>query len=233
MSGSEQGRTIGTSGHLVSVQVGRVLTHVIPPVPGHDEREWRTAYYKGSVAGPVRVGRLGLDGDEQFDRKHHGGSDRAVLAYAAEHYPRWREELGTDELGPGAFAENLTISGQDESGVCVGDTYAIGQVLLQVSQPRGPCSNISRRWQRPELLKRVAETSRFGWYLRVVREGEVAAGMDVRLVERLYPDLNVAFVFRLRVHPERDPAAVARLARCPELTPDMREQFVAHLERLS
>jgi MOSC domain-containing protein YiiM len=101
-----------------------------------------------------------------------------------------------------------------------------------VSQPRGPCANIARRWQRPELVKRVVETSRFGWYLRVLEEGPVAADMDVRLVERLYPDWNAAHVFRLRVEPRLDPDAVAGLARCPELTPTLREKFAAQLATL-
>jgi MOSC domain-containing protein YiiM len=219
-------------GKLVSVQVGRVRTHTIPAIPDHDEREWRTAYYKDPVAGPVRAGYLGLDGDEQFDRLDHGGPHRALLGYSADHYPHWRAELGIEEIGAGGFGENLTISGQDETTVCVGDTYAIGPVRAQVSQPRGPCSNISRRWQRPDLLKRVAETSRFGWYLRVLEEGELESGMDVRLVERLYPDLNVARVFRLRVEPQLDSEMVMRLAHCEELTPGLRHKFAARLETL-
>ena len=219
--------TPAPAARLVSIQVGAVRTHAIPAIPGHEAREWRTGYYKTTVGAAVRAGRLGLDGDEQFELDCHGGPDRALLAYPADHYPLWRAEPGLGEMGPGAFAENLTISGQDESNVCVGDTYAIGPVRVQVTQPRGPCANISRRWQRPELLKRVVETARFGWYLRVLDEGEIAAGLDVRLVERLYPELNVAHVFRLRSQPQLDPAAVTRLARCPELTPDLRERFAA------
>lgn len=215
-------------GRIVSIQVGEVRTHAIPAIPGHEDRQWRTAYYKDSVTGPIEVARLGLAGDDQFDRRHHGGPDRALLAYSAEHYSRWSEELKTAEIGAGGFGENFTISGQDESNVCVGDTYSIGPVRVQVTQPRGPCSNISRRWQRPELLKRVTETLRFGWYLRVLEGGMVAAGMDVRLVERPYPDFIVGRVFQLKVTPSLDIDTVARLARCPELTPDMRARFVAH-----
>jgi MOSC domain-containing protein YiiM len=221
-----------SAARLVSIQVGRVRTHTVAAIPGHDEREWRTAYFKDPAVGSVHCGRLGLDGDEQYDHAHHGGPHRAILGYAAGHYPLWRAELGLDEMGPGAFAENLTIDGQDESTVCVGDTYAIGPVRLQVSQPRGPCANISRRWQRPELLKRVADTARFGWYLRVLQEGDIAAGLAVELVERRHPELNVAFVFRLRSQPQLDPGAVARLARCPELTPELRDKFAAQLATL-
>lgn len=220
------------AGKLISIQAGVVRTHVIPAIPGHDDREWRTAYYKDAVPGPVRATRLGLVGDEQYSRHVHGGPDRALLGYCAEHYALWAAELGTDEIGPGGFGENLTISGLDEAGVCLGDTYAIGAVRAQVTQPRGPCDNISRRWQRPELVKRVAETRRFGWYLRVLVEGEIEAGMSVELVERLYPEFNVWRVFELKVHPSLDPAAVARLAQCPELTPDVRAKFAAHAAKL-
>jgi MOSC domain-containing protein YiiM len=212
-------------GTLVSLQVGRVRSLAISGMPGQSDREWRTAYYKEPVSAPVRVGRLGLDGDEQFDRESHGGPDRALLGYSAEHYASWRAELGIETMGPGGFGENLTISGQNETGVCVGDTYAIGDARIQVTQPRGPCANISRRWQRPDMVKRVAQTSRFGWYLRVLDEGEIAAGMAVRLVERPYPGWNVAHVFRLRAEPGLDPETVAALARCPELSPGYRERF--------
>ncbi len=224
--------TAPIAGRLVSVQVGRVRAHDWPAVADHGVRPWRTAYFKDPVTGPTRLERLGLDGDEQFERKHHGGPHRAVLAYSAEHYPRWRDELGIPEMGPGGFGENFTVSGQDETNVCVGDVFVVGTARVQVTQPRGPCANIARRWQRPELLKRVVETSRFGWYLRVVEEGEVAAGEDVRLVDRRYPDWNAAHVFRLRTNPGLDPAAVAGLARCPELTPALRERFAAQLAAL-
>ena len=219
--------TARNDGTLVSLQVGAVRTHVIPAIPGHEERQWRTAYYKDAVSGPVQVSRLGLAGDDQFDRDHHGGPDRAVLGYSAEHYSLWKAELGTAEIGPGGFGENLTISGHDEANVCLGDTYAIGPVLLQVTQPRGPCSNISRRWPRHDLVKRVAETLRFGWYMRVIEEGAIATGMEVTLIERPYPEFNVGRVFELKTQPRLDTEAVARLARCPELTPDVRAKFVA------
>jgi MOSC domain-containing protein YiiM len=214
---------------LVSVQAGRVRTHTVPGIAGHDEREWRTGYFKDPVAGPVRVGRLGVVGDEQFDLSVHGGPDRAVLAYSADHYPRWREELGIAEMGPGAFAENFTVSGLDESTVCLGDTYAVGTTRLQVSQPRGPCANIARRWQRPELVKRVADSTRFGWYLRVLEEGDVAAGMPVTRISRPYPEFDVARVFELRMRPALDVAAVERLARLPELSGRLQEKFATWL----
>jgi len=122
---------------------------------------------KRAVEGPVWLGRENLAGDGQADRQHHGGPDHAVLAYSIDHYPAWREELGR-ELPPGSFAENLAITGRDESTVCIGDTYAIGTALVQVAQPRQPCVKIARRLGIPDLTRRVERTGRTGWYLRVL-----------------------------------------------------------------
>jgi MOSC domain-containing protein YiiM len=210
---------------LVSVQVGRVRAYGAPDAADPREREWRSAFAKAPVRGPVHVGRLGLDGDEQAATDVHGGPEMAVLAYALDHYPAWRAELGIVELGPGGFAENFTVSGMDERAVCVGDVFAVGTARLQVSKPRGPCATISRFWKRPDLLRRVAETGRTGWYLRVLAEGTVEAGAEVRRLERPHPEWTVARVLELRHHPERDREALERLAGCPALAPGWRAEF--------
>lgn len=220
------------AGTIVSVRAGRVRAHAAQPIAGREDRTWRTAFVKDAIDGPVRVGELGIDGDEQADHRHHGGPWRAVLMYAAAHYPRWRAELGLDAMGPGGFAENLTVDGLDEHTVCVGDTFAIGDVRLRVTQPRGPCASIARHWGRADMVKLVSDALRFGWYLSVVTPGTVAAGMEVRLVDRMHPEFGVAQVFRLRAKPALDPAAVARLAELPELTPDLRGKFADHRARL-
>jgi MOSC domain-containing protein YiiM len=163
----------------------------------------------------------------------HGGTQMAVLAYAAAHYREWRAEPGLEAMGPGGFGENLTIDGLDEHSVCIGDTYDVGEVRLQVSQPRGPCSNISRRWGVPTLLQRVAETGRTGWYLRVLREGLLERGQEVSLAARPHPDWSVARLLALRLDPQRDPAALAWLAACEELSPQWRAMYAEHAARLA
>ena len=137
------------------------------------------------------LGVTNLDGDRQGDPRIHGGPEMAVLCYSADHYPAWREELGIGEMGPGGFAENFTISGQDELTVCIGDVYRVGEATVQVSQPRGPCYKISYRWKRPDLLRRCEANGRHGWYLRVISEGLVEAGQPVELLERHNPDWSV------------------------------------------
>lgn len=189
------------------------------------DRVWETGFVKRPVEGPVLLRRENLAGDGQADLRSHGGPDKAVLAYAVEHYPRWREELGLPELGPGGFGENLTVEGQDECSVCLGDVYALGEAVLEVSQPRSPCYKISWRWRRPELLPRVEETGRHGWYLRVLQEGTIEAGQPLTLVRRPYPQWTVrraSDVFRAR---REDTDAAAELAACPALA----EQLLGYL----
>lgn len=214
-----------SAGTIVSVRVGRVRELARPDWDHHDARTWHSAYGKDEVAGRVHVGALGLDGDEQADRRHHGGPQMAVLAYCAGHYAHWRRVPGLESMGPGGFAENLSVEELDESSVCVGDVYEAGGATLQVSQPRGPCAAISRWWNEPSMVKRATEAARIGWYLRVLREGVLARGDAMRLVERPRPEWTVVRVFRLRLGLDRDPAAVAALVACPELSPEWQGHF--------
>jgi len=149
---------------------------------------WTTAYVKTPVNGPVALNELGLDGDEQQHKRFHGGEHRALLLYPAEHYTRWRQELGRD-LPYGSFGENLAVTGLgDESQVCLGDIYQIGDsVRVQVSQPRQPCDQIYMHLRIRGIRQRVAETQRTGWYVRVVTTGVLEAGQDITLIERPYP----------------------------------------------
>src|SRR6185503_8008997 len=108
-------------GRIVSVRVGLVVRHPRPKWDKASGAMWSSAYVKGPVNGAVKVGPLGLEGDQQHDRRGHGGPDQAVLAYADSHYEAWRDQLDIVEMGPGAFAENLTVEGFDEQTVCIGD----------------------------------------------------------------------------------------------------------------
>ena len=165
---------------LVSIQVGR------PQPLGHRV----SAFRKHPVEGPVFLLPTHLDGDEQADKEVHGGPGQAVLCYSAEHYARWRDELGID-FGPGGFGENFTVTGADEDSVCIADVYEVGDAIVQVTKPRGPCFKIGLRWQMPRLVKLVERTGRHGWYLRVVQQGLVQAGDEMRLVERSLPDMTI------------------------------------------
>ena len=206
-------------GTLVSIQVGqpRLIDGAVPT-----DRPWRSGYIKEPVGGPVWLGRTNLVGDGQGNRKVHGGPEMAALAYAADHYPRWRAELDRPDFPHGAFAENFTIAGLDERAVCVGDVYAIGAARVQVSQPRRPCASISHRWGIEHLTIRVLETGRTGWYLRVLEPGNVAPGVPVVLLDRPAPEWTIERAHAVMRHRHRDPDAAAALAACPVLSPRWR-----------
>lgn len=162
---------------------------------------------------PVRVTREGLAGDGQADLRYHGGPDQAALAYCAEHYPRWREELDWPALPYGGFGENLTVSGADEDTSCIGDQWRLpGGVVLEITSPRAPCAKIGRYWQRPELLKLVVERMRIGWYLRVLEEGELSPG-PIELQARPNPDWTIRRAMAAVGVPEE----LARLRALPRL----------------
>jgi MOSC domain-containing protein YiiM len=203
---------------VLSIQVG------LPRQLGTDgaedpmDRPWTSGFDKRPVSGPVRLGLTHLEGDGQADLVHHGGPDKAVLAYSANHYDAWRQELGIPGLPLGAFAENFTIHGLTETDVCVGDIWQVGdEATLQVSQPRLPCWKLARRWRIKTLALQVQKTGRSGWYLRVLNQGYVAAGMRLRLIQRPHPAWPVARANRVMLVDKDDHHAAAELAAIPAL----------------
>lgn len=211
--------------HLVSIQTGRPRTVGAPGAEDPMQRSFTSAIWKEPVAGPVRVGRLGLEGDAVANRKVHGGPEQAVLMYAASHYPLWRAEWGRDDLGPGGFGENLTVAGLTEDDVCIGDLLEAGSAAFQVSQPRQPCATLARRHQVRDLIAVVRRNGRSGWYLRVVREGEVAPGQPVRLADRGWPDWTVRRAAWVMLERNERPAEAAALAGCDALSPEWRRRL--------
>lgn len=203
------------TGTLASLQVGtpRFLGTEGDPA----DRPWATGIVKAAVAGAVRLGRTNLAGDGQADLVNHGGPDKAVCVYPAAHYPYWRTDLAL-ALEYGAFGENFTADGLTEEDVCIGDVWAVGGALVQVSQPRQPCWKLARRWAVKDLALRVQQTGRTGWYFRVIREGEVAAGDPFVLIERPEPGWTVARANNVMHHQKTDLALAADLAAVPTLS---------------
>lgn len=182
------------------------------------ERQWTTGFYKRPVAGEVPLTRLGLVGDEIADTQNHGGPDKAILCYAASHYQRWADEYPELNMSAGALAENLTIAAADESNVCVGDRYQVNDCVIEVSQPRQPCWKISRRWGDKTLTKAVAQTGRTGWYMRVIQEGTLQAGQQLKRLARPHPDWTVARANDVMFARQSDRMAVIELMSLPELS---------------
>ena len=210
---------------IVSIQIGQPQALGVPNAEDPLDRPWTSAINKSPVEGKIWLGTEGLDGDGQADRRHHGGPERALLAYAASHYPNWERELGVAVLAPGAFGENLTIAGPTEDTVCIGDRLAIGDVIIEVAQPRQPCQNLARKLRVADMVRRVESSGRGGWYLRVIREGWLEAGMMAELTGRPYPEWTVREAARVYHARRNDPTSAARLAECPALSGEWRERL--------
>jgi MOSC domain-containing protein YiiM len=156
-------------GRVVSVNVGQ------PRTVEWFGRRVTSAIWKAPVEGRVPVRGVNLAGDDQADRRVHGGYDKAIYAYASEDYQWWSAQLG-QTLAPGTFGENLTVEGIDLVAVVVGERWLVGTAVLEVSEPRFPCFKLGIRMGDSAFVDRFDEASRFGTYLRIVTPGEVAAG---------------------------------------------------------
>lgn len=165
----------------------------------------------------------GLGGDQAGDARYHGGLERALLHYPAEHYAFWRREFPHIDWQPGAFGENLSSSGLSEARVCIGDLFRWGDALLQVSQPHSPSYAIAHRWELPGLPQWLQDTGRCGWYYRVVKPGFVSSENRLQLLRRSYPGLSVAQALRSFYHAPLERAGLQQLVACQALSARWRE----------
>jgi len=197
-----------TAGLVVSVNVGEIR-----------QIEWlgetaTTAIWKAPLSGRVPVRGINLVGDDQADRKVHGGRDKAVYSYAREDEDWWESQLGRPiELG--TFGENLTVKGIDVTGAVVGERWRIGSALLEVAQPRVPCWKLGARMNDPDFPSLFARAGRPGAYLRIIEEGEVGAGDALTVISRPSHGLTVGDVARI-YHSDRHEAE--RMLTAPELS---------------
>jgi len=175
-----------------------------------------SAIGKARAIGPVHLGSLGFDGDAVGDTVHHGGPDKAACVYAEARYGAWRSRYGADLPRP-AFGENLLLAGADEERTCVGDVYALGGAVVQVSQPRVPCYKPAAFTGERRLTVDLRTTGWTGWYLRVLEEGVVAEGDEVRLLERPRHAASVQRLNALRYGPEVDVDGLLAAAEAPAL----------------
>jgi len=213
---------------LCSVRVGRPRI-----VGGADDLRW-TAFDKTPVEGRVEVRFNNLAGDYQADLRLHGGRDKAICVYPYEHYSQWANELAESSCGPGWFGENFTVSGQNESTVCIGDVYRVGSCLVEVAQPRSPCWKLARHWNRQDMPKLTIQTGRTGWYLRVLEEGSVFTHDPLVLCRRPKARWTIEAVNRLTyARPElRTAAELADLGACAALSSGWRERVLGAIDRL-
>jgi len=170
----------------------------------------RTGIFKDPVDRPVTISKLNLAGDQQADLTVHGGAEKAVYAYPAEHYEYWREELPDVAFSWGKFGENLTTEGLGEDTLCIADRLRVGSAVLMVTQPRMPCYKLALRFDRDDMIKRFLTSQRSGFYFSVVEEGEVRAGSEVEILSRDPHRVSVVDVVRLYLGQTRDPELLQR-----------------------
>lgn len=164
-----------------------------------------TGIYKFPVTGPVRIEGVNVDGDDQADRRAHGGVNKAVYAYASEDYEWWGAQLGRT-LAPGTFGDNLTTQGVDVGGAVVGQHWRIGNAVLEVSEPRVPCYKLGIRMEDPQFPTVFSAADRPGSYLRIVEAGSLTVGDHIEIGSPPEHGLTVADIARIydRDHDEAD-----------------------------
>lgn len=187
-------------------------------------KEVTTGICKRPVSGPLNLRMLGFDGNGVGDLKHHGGADKAVCVYSLEHYNYWEEVLGI-KMPEAAFGENLTVSGLKEDDICIGDIFHLGTALVQVSQPRQPCSTLAARYDRTDLVKLVADSGRTGFYFRVIEEGIVQKGDSLILKERDQHNITISFASRIYHHEKNNYEAIEKVLAVPALSASWQKSF--------
>lgn len=209
--------------NLISVNVG------IPRDVPWKGKTVSTGIFKEPVAGRVALRRLNLEGDGQADLSVHGGVEKAVYAYPAEHYPYWRGELPGKELSWGMFGENFTSEGLLEDQVRIGDRFRVGSAELFVTQPRQPCFKLGLKFGRADFVKQFLVSLRSGFYFAVLQEGEVSAGDSIELLARDEQSLTVTEILRLYLGDLTDEESLRRAAELEALP----ESWRKHLRRRS
>ena len=193
----------------------------------------RTGIWKDPTPGRCRVGRLNLAGDGQGDLAGHGGEQRAVFVYQIESYRYWQERLGRTDFVYGQFGENFTVEGLPDDGVYVGDRYRIGSALFEITAPRVTCYRVGIRMNEPRMPALLTSHGRPGFYFRVIEEGEVGAGDEIRKVEEDKWRMSVAEINALLYSPPHPRDRLERAAQIPALSPGWRSSFLALLESRS
>ena len=209
---------------LLSVNVG------MPKDVSWRDKTVFTGIWKHPVDGPVMARRLNIDGDGQGDTNGHGGEQRAVLVYQIQSYRHWQEHFGRDDFGYGQFGENLTVDGLPDEEVCIGDRYRIGEAEFEVTQPRVTCYRVGLRLGEPQLPALLVSHHRPGFYMRVIREGNIQAGDQIVKTAAGPGSLTVAATDALLYLPGKDPARLRIALQMPALSPGWRGSFRELLE---
>lgn len=211
---------------IISVNVG------LPRLVLRNGEPVSTGIFKEPVAGRVKVRTLNLDGDRQADLSVHGGPEKAIYVYPSEHYDFWKHELPEMDLPWGVFGENLTTTGLLETETNIGDKFRVGTVEVIVTQPRMPCYKLGIRFGRVDMIKRFLVSERSGFYLSVLKEGEIGAGDEFQLLEKNDSGVRVVDITRLYSSEKENVALLRRAIATQALPENWRDYFQQRLENI-
>ena len=212
---------MAAAGKVLSVNVGT------PRKFEYNGRAARSAIWKTPTVGRVAARGVNLAGDDQSDRAAHGGPDKAVYAYALEDARWWEKSIGRPFV-PGEFGENLTTEGIEVNDAVIGERWEVGTTILEVAEPRIPCWRLGVRMNDSQFVRRFTEALRPGAYLRILAEGDLGAGDEIRLVHKPDIDLTVRDVFRIYT---RDRDEAGRLLEIPRMSDAWKRWAADHLQR--
>jgi MOSC domain-containing protein YiiM len=210
---------------IVSINVG------LPQTIVYQGKELVTGIYKSPISSPLYVSKVQLDGDGQADLVYHGGEDKALCVYCEEHYSYWEQKLGR-KLSFGAFGENLTVRGLLEDEVNIGDTYEIGDAIVQVSQPRQPCHKLAKRHDVVDLAVQVEETGFTGYYFRIIKEGVIPVQPKVKFIAKHEAGVTVAYANQIKYHDKTNNEGMERILAVDALSASWRDSFAKRLAEL-
>jgi MOSC domain-containing protein YiiM len=211
----------------------QALNVALPKVIVYKGEEVLTGIYKVSTAEPLMVRKFNIDGDKQADLTVHGGDDKAVYAFPAEHYLYYQEILKQGPYEPGQFGENLTTEGMLESDVHIGDRYRVGEVVFEVSQPRSPCYKFAIKMGTAESLSVCINSARTGFYFRVLSEGIVQAGDRIEIDYSNDTAPTVEEVHRLCYLDKKNIDGLTKAVQCNSLAKVWKDEFENRISRLA
>jgi MOSC domain-containing protein YiiM len=212
---------------IISLNVG------LPRLVLRDGEPVSTGIFKEPIDGRVMMRTLNLDGDRQADLSVHGGPSKAVYVYPAEHYDFWKHELPEMNLPWGMFGENFTTTGLLETEINIGDKFRIGTAEVMVTQPRMPCYKLGLKFGRPDIIKRFLQSERTGFYLAVLKEGEVGTGDEFEPLARDANDVRVSDITRLYTREKHNAKLLRRAIEVEALPESWRGYFQHQLEKLT
>ncbi len=189
---------------VIATNIGKATSFL------HNGKKELTGIYKYPSSNPIFLGKTDVSNDSVIDRKHHGGVHKACYLFSSEHYPYWKNIYPKLDWDWGMFGENLTIQGLDESQICIGDIFAIGNAVVQVSLPREPCYKLGVRFGDPKIIKQFIDYGFPGTYVRILEEGWVTKGDPLVLKEMSANKLSIRKCFKVILSKEKDPISLQK-----------------------